>query len=186
MTYSMLKLWLYPFTKIMVKNIKGIDNIPKDSNFLVVANHERYVDPLYIGYAMLRYLNEKIHFIASPRYVPYLGRTICEKWMGCILAYPGKTFDRAKEELLAGKVVGIFPEGLLPAKVRIPKFGAIKLAFETGRPILPIAVKSSHMPFKSELIIAKPVYINSKRNMEQQMFDLMERIYKLKGMKKEW
>lgn len=180
MVYPILKLWFNQLCRIMIKDIKGTENIPDDLNFIIAANHSRLIDPAYIAYPILKKLNRKLHFVASPKWIPILGSTICEKWAGCIPAYNGRTYDQVKNALFDGKIVGIFPEGHLEERVRIPRTGVIRLSAETHIPILPIGVKSSYKPFSSLVSIGKLVYVDKRKNMKKQLQSLMGTIYKLR------
>lgn len=179
MKYLTIKIWLYPFCKMMLNGIKGTENIPKSLPFIIVANHEKRVDPPYIFYAILKILNKKIHFIATPAYW-FLGDKIFRKWAGCIpLFNPKQAYMEAKKLIRLGHIIGIFPEGRLYRKVRPLKTGAIRLALETNVPILPIGLKSSWMPFNSKLNIGKSFYVKDK-SIKKQTIDLMNHIYELR------
>ena len=108
---------IYPFRWFFIKKIKGKQNVPKKGNFIVVSNHNSLRDPAYIGYILVKGLNKKVHFIASPAW-DFLGKTICEKWAGCIMLYDkDQAFQKAKKMVKQGGIVGIFPEGKIQQKV---------------------------------------------------------------------
>ena len=182
MAYPISKFWIYPFCRLLIRNVKGMENIPRDKRFIVVANHEKLIDPFYVLYLLLRKLNKKIHFIASPRWW-FLGNTICRKWAGCIPLFNSKkAYLEAKELLKQNEIIGIFPEGNLYKKVRIPKSGALRLSIETNTPILPIGIKSSYFPFSSKVNIGKLIYPKKgTRDIEEQTFKIMDYVYKLRN-----
>lgn len=180
MVYLIIKILLYPILRILVRNNKGIENIPTDKNFIVVANHNKQIDPILVAYPIVRKLNRKVHFIASPRWWPYLGDYICGVWAGCIpLFSPKQAYRDAKMIINKGEIVGIFPEGYIKLKNRHPKTGAIRLAIETKKCILPVKVESSYFPFMSTVIFDKaipPEYIRQRyKNPEK----LMNRVYNI-------
>ena len=157
MVYPLLKLWFMPLCRTFIKKIDGIENIPK-APFILIANHSHQVDPLYLVYPILKKLNKKVHFIASPRFW-FLGETFCRKWAGCIpLFNPDQAYKEAKEIVQSGEIVGIFPEGHLKNRHNL-KTGAVRLAFETQTPILPIRLFSSYIPFHSTLSIGNLFYV---------------------------
>ncbi|MBI2659289.1 1-acyl-sn-glycerol-3-phosphate acyltransferase [Candidatus Woesearchaeota archaeon] len=181
MKYPTMKMWLYPFCSIMLNGTKGTENIPKSIPFIVVANHEKRVDPPYIFYAVLKILDKKVHFIATPAYW-FFGNKIFREWAGCIpLFEPKQAYQEAKKLVETGEIVGIFPEGRLYRRVRPLKTGALRLAFETKAPILPIGLKSSWIPLNSKLNIGKLIYVRNKNNIKKQMSGLMKEIYKLRN-----
>ena len=182
MAYPITKFWLYPLNWVMIRNIKGVENVPNDASFIIVSNHEHLIDPLYILYPVLCKLNKKIHFIATPTWW-FLGDTICRKWAGGIpLFNKEQAYKEAKELIESGEIVGIFPEGGT-RRTRYPKTGAVRLALETNTPILPIGIKSSYVPFNSIITIGKPISLNKNKNIEKQTLDLMKHIYNLRNSK---
>ena len=181
MTYPITKFWFYPLNWIMIKRIKGGNNIPENLGLIVVSNHEHLIDPLYIAYTMLRKLNKKVQFLSSARWW-FLGETICRKWAACVPVFnPAQAYEETKKLIESGEIVGIFPEAGL-RKTKNLKTGAIRLALETNAPILPIGLKSSYIPFNSAINIGKPVYLKkNKKNLKKQMSDLMEEVYRLRN-----
>lgn len=180
MAYPISKFWFYPSCRLFIRRIKGSENIPINSNFIIVSNHEKLIDPLYIIYAILKKLNEKVHFLATPTWW-FLGDKICRKWAGCIpILSTEQAFDEMKKCLKEGCIVGIFPEGHLNAEVRYPKTGAVRLAVETKTLILPIGLKSSYVPFSSSIIIGKPILLGKNKNIKKQAIDIMGIVYKLR------
>lgn len=163
----------------MIKQIKGVENIPNKAPFIIVANHEYHIDVLYIIYPILKKLNKKVHFISNPR-LWFLGETICRKWAGCIPLFSSRqAYQEAKEKIESGGIVGIFPEGTAQ-RTKDPKTGAVRLALGTKTPILPIGLKSSHKPFNSKLNIGKLIYVKKNKDIKKQTLDIMQYFYKLK------
>lgn len=183
MVYPIFGILLTISFKLLTKSVKGVENIPTESNFIIAANHEHYLDPLFVAYPVLKKLNKKVHFVAKPTWW-FLGENICRHWAGCIPLFSSKqAYKETKDVIERGGIIGIFPEGDLknPMRKESPKTGAIRLAVETKRPILPIAVKSSYMPFSSRLNIGKPLYFKkSSGNIRIDTANLMAQIYKLR------
>ncbi|MBW2976213.1 1-acyl-sn-glycerol-3-phosphate acyltransferase [Candidatus Woesearchaeota archaeon] len=181
MVYPVSRVWVYILFKIFVKRVKGIENIPNKAPFIVVSNHERLIEAIYIIHLIVKKLNKKVHFLVIPSRW-YLGETICRKWAGLIpLFSPEQAYKEMVEYIKSGKIVGIFPEGYLKAKPRNPKTGAIRLAIETNTLILPLGIKSSYLPFNSTVNIGKLVYIKkSKTTFEEQIKLLMDYVYQLR------
>ena len=59
MAYPISRFWLFYTFRILIRQIKGLDNIPTNLNFIVVSNHEKLADPFIIIYPLLRKLNKK-------------------------------------------------------------------------------------------------------------------------------
>ena len=183
MVYPITKLWFYPLLRILIRNVHGIENIPDKDRFIIIANHEKLIDPLYIIYPILKKLNKKVHFLSTGNWW-FLGETICRQWTGCIPVFNREeAYKEAKELIESGEIVGIFPEGGT-RKTKNPKTGAVRLAIETNTPILPIAIKSSYIPFSSTLTIGKPIYVKkNNKNIERQAKELIEFVYDLRDKK---
>lgn len=180
MVYPISKIWLYPFCRIISKKTKGIENIPNKTPFIIVSNHKRLLDPFLITYIILKRLNRKVHFLTrSAWYVPDL---IYRQWAGCIpLIDPKQAFSEMKEHINNGEITAIFPEGIRAKKpIENPKTGAVRLALETGTPILPIGIKFSFIPFTSAIVIGKLIYLNKNKDINRQASNLMQCIYKLR------
>ena len=181
MVYPITKLWFYPFSWVMIKRINGIENIPDNTKFILVSNHEGRVDSLYLFYPILKKLDKKLHVITTPTWW-FLGDTICRKWAACIpLFSKEQAYKESKELIQSGEVVGIFPEGRLGKKEKKPKTGAVRLSLETKVPILPIGLKSSYLPFNSALNIGKLIYLKKGKNIEKQTIDIMKEVYRLRN-----
>lgn len=162
----------------MIGKIEGKENIPKDKNFIIVANHRKLIDPLLMVYPVLRTINKKVHFIASAKWWPYLGDKICRGWAGCIPLFDSKqAYTEAKETILSDEIVGIFPEGYIKLNNRKPRDGAVRLALETKTPILPIMVDSFYIPFKSKVRIGKLLQPSDIKKKYKDPVKLMKLIY---------
>lgn len=182
MAYPISKIWIYAICSVLIRRIRGLENIPDKTPFIAVSNHERLIDPLYIIYPILKKLNRKLHFLAKPTWW-FLGETICRKWAGCIPLFDSKqAYNETKELVRSREIVGIFPEGDLKG-TKNPKTGVVRLAIETKTPILPIGIRSSYIPFNSTLNIGKPIYLKNNANIKKQTSDLMEYIYALRNSK---
>lgn len=181
MTNAITKLWFYPFCRLMTRKIMGIENISDKETFIIVSNHEKLIDPVFLIYAVLKKLNKKVHFLSTGRWW-FLGETICKQWAGCIPVFDSKqAYEDTKRIIKSGGIVGIFPEGRLTNKKRTFKTGAVRLAIETRTPILPIGVKSSYFPFGAAVNIGKPIYLKKGKDIGNQTAQLMELVYRLKS-----
>lgn len=180
MVYELTKWWYYPLCRLFLRRIDGIENIPKNTNFILVANHNRLIDPLLAAYPIIRYLNKKVHFIASPKWWPILGDFICRTWAGCIPLFgPKQAYNEAKRMIRSGEIVGVFPEGHLRYRKKKPRKGAIRLAIETGTPILPVKVNSHYFPFMSTVTCGKLIMPDKIRQNYRNPQKLIDEIYNL-------
>jgi 1-acyl-sn-glycerol-3-phosphate acyltransferase len=167
--------------------VAGLENLPQKSNFIVVANHASFLDPLIIAAAV----PQKIHCIVS-RFlltIPLL------KWsLERLEVLPaGGSSEKAVEFLMQDKVVGLFPEGGCSADGKLREFrrGAALLALKTGRPILPCAILGAYVAlprqakfpkfFPIKVKIGKPIYLLKEFDEVIDDLYLQEGIYKVRN-----
>ena len=128
---------------VMVRvKVKGRDNFPLDSTYIVCPNHSSYLD-IILMYQII------------PNEFAFLGKAEVLRWpiinlffkRGIDIPVYRYSVKRAKEcidlseiALNNGRSVAIFPEGgmLRSKKLRRFKNGAFSLAVQTNKPIIPI------------------------------------------------
>jgi glycerol-3-phosphate dehydrogenase (NAD(P)+) len=122
----------------------GREHIP-DGGVILAANHRSFLDPFVIGCC----LGRPVYFVAKRELFknPLLG------WfLNCMGAFPvrrGESDEESVATALAllerGEAVVIFPEGtrIRTGSLQRPKRGVGRLALESGRPVVPIAVTGS-------------------------------------------
>lgn len=122
---------------------EGRENLPKETNFIIVANHTSFLDPLVVAAAVPK----KIYAIA-------LRGLYKVSWLSWILpkldAIPtGGSSEKAIKLLLQGNIVGLFPEGGRSRTGELKEFrkGAALLALKTGKPVVPCAIIGAHEAF---------------------------------------
>lgn len=152
--------------------VYGQENVPKDSNVLIVSNHQSNFDiPVLISS-----IDKLVGFIAKKE----LGKIpIMNSWMmylRCVLINRGnprdalKAINQGAEYLKEGYSQVIFPEGTRSASGIVGEFkpGSLKLAKKSGVTILPVAIKGAHKimekgslaihPAEVEVHILPPIY----------------------------
>jgi 1-acyl-sn-glycerol-3-phosphate acyltransferase len=128
--------------------IEGIDKIPERGPALLICNHVSFVDPIVISAACRR----PVRFImdASIFRIPVL--TTVFRGMKAIPVAPQKddpevyerAFAVAAQELRAGQLVCIFPEGRLTTDGEVREFrpGMLRILKETPVPVIPLALSN--------------------------------------------
>ncbi|MCP4649055.1 MAG: 1-acyl-sn-glycerol-3-phosphate acyltransferase [PVC group bacterium] len=145
--------------------IEGTEHIPKESNYIIVANHASWLDPM----VMVAVIPYKIYGVAlrSLFRIKWLQRTL-----KALEAIPtGNSSGQALSLLMKNKTVGLFPEAgcSRDGKLRRFKNGAAVLALRSGRPVVPCGISGSYeaMPRHSRfpklfsritVKIGKPLY----------------------------
>lgn len=152
--YIIIRPILLVVAKIIFNpKIIGKKNIPKKDGCVIACNHIHAIDPAILIYSTRRV----IHFIAKKELFDGLMRYF-------YLSFGTIPVDRDKKNPLAlalageflknDEVIGIFPEGtrnknkkgLLPLK-----FGAVKLASESSKKIVPCAITGDYKVFRGNL-----------------------------------
>lgn len=147
--------------------IKGKENIPKEGGAVIAGNHVFVFDPALIGCCTKRCM----HFLAkaeiyNTKFISYLMNKA-----GMIPVHRQRkdhaALEAAEEYLKAGALIGIFPETTIikPKGVRILPFrmGAIKMAYDTNVPVIPVTINGKYIPIfgKLQIIVHEPFYVES-------------------------
>lgn len=165
----MEKLWLYKLTRFVVSAVFyiyfrteyiGVENVPDEGAMIVAPNHVSYLDPIWVSIPFarpLRYMTwDKMTGL------PFLG------WlMRAYGAFPvnieSPSGDRAAlrqslTHLRTGGGLMIFPEGARTRDGRLSPFkpGVIRLALETGVPIVPVTIIGAYEAYSPHHIFPRP------------------------------
>lgn len=173
--YDLLRPIAHPLLSPIRVEVVGLDNIPSDGPCIIAANHRSYVDPVVLAMVAsrrgrkLRYLGKKEVFDAPGlgAFARAMGQIRVERGTGDLQA-----MEAAVDALQTGEAIGIFPQGTIPRgekfyePVLFGKTGAVRLALETGAPIIPVALwdteriwpRSSRVPGVVELATRVPTY----------------------------
>jgi 1-acyl-sn-glycerol-3-phosphate acyltransferase len=139
----------------------GKKNIPRNSKrgLLIVANHQTYFDPFWIGVP----LGRKLRFMAWDAAFDWflIGRLI--RYLG---AFPvnlergsTQTYRQAIKFLREGANLFIFPEGsreFSDGKFLSFKSGAVKMALQAKVPILPVTVSGANKIWAQDMKYPHP------------------------------
>ncbi len=126
--------------------IVGVEHVPREGAFILVANHVSLTDPPIVGWATGYQINRVIHFMAKQemRSWPILGWLASQSGVFFVRRGEGdRSTQRAALETLArGEPIGLFPEGTRSRDGVIGegKAGATLLAMRSGAPLLPVAI----------------------------------------------
>ncbi|MCA1570197.1 MAG: 1-acyl-sn-glycerol-3-phosphate acyltransferase [Chloroflexi bacterium] len=129
---------------------EGVEHVPRDGAFILVANHCSNLDPALAAWATANRVGRVIHFMAKieMRGWPILGWLATQS--AVVFVRRGER-DRAAQrqllELLAdGRPIGIFVEGTRSrdGRMKAVKPGAAWLALTAGVQLLPVGIAGSH------------------------------------------
>ena len=182
--YTVLRTIGYPiFMLLFHPKIIGKENLKSNEGLIICGTHKSPLD-IFLLFAST---NRKLHFFSKIE----LFNTRFKNWffrsMGCIPVNRKEKNKNALEEgykcLKDEKAVVIFPEGTInkTKDLIMPfKFGAVKMASETSKKILPFAIIGKYKIFgKSiKIVFAKPYNLLSN-NLEKENEKLMSKVVNL-------
>jgi len=183
-------LGFFVFKIFFLLEIKGKENIPSRSNFVIAANHSSFLDPPLIGYLFSKPI---AYFTKQEQLNGLFGLFITR--LGAIpLSKSGMgTSDlrMALNVLKKGKCLLIFPEGTRSRTGEFlpPKPGIGFIVSRAKVPVLPIYIKGSFRamppgrnfirPGKIIIKIGKPFYFYHAQTYQEIADDVMKSIIKL-------
>ena len=198
-----------PIIKLWIKNVSGLENIPREGAFILAPNHCSYMEHFMISSILVPYLNKKLHFIAKKEHFESITQSTWHSlWKRYITYIP---IDREKGEraikaavsyLKRGAIIVIYPEGTrsLTGKIQKGKTGVARLALWAGVPVVPVGIKGTfeilpkgkNIPGlkKAALNFGKPMYFDSyynkpisKKILKEITTKIMEEMAALSGQK---
>jgi len=196
---------------IFIKQVTGLDNIPRGKGLIIASNHTSYMDIWAL--LVVFYLKEKryIRFLAKKELLKGQHVKILSKLFESPLTRPiyfddnssrKEVYGECIKALKKGQVIGIFPEGGRSpnGKISKGKTGMVRLSVLAKVPIVPIGIngafeimpKGKNIPKFKKIItlnIGKPIYpdrYNKKMNnisIKRDTKIIMRRIAELIGQK---
>jgi len=186
--------FLAPVLENFVEEIKGKENIPQDTNFILVSNHQTNLDHFFVPIPIKDKL-EKTHFIGKMENIFQFLLASWFYWLAETIPVNRKSKDKRKvlekaiEALKNGQIIIIYPEGTRNRKKNLlpGKTGAAELAIRSGVPIVPMGViYKDHNPRKFPLClnIGEPMRFQgelSYENLKEVTDKIMREISFLSG-----
>ena len=175
-----------PFLKLVFyvvfwPRVKGKENIPKNGGAILAGNHVFVLDPFCVGSGTGRC----VHFLGKYEIFKYKWSNWLFKQAGVIPVHRQRkdhaALEAAEDYLKAGALVALFPESTIikPEGIRILPFkmGAIKMAYDTGCPIIPFTVNGKYIPVFGKISITfhEPYYIESD-DLEAEREKLVQKV----------
>ncbi|MER3427977.1 MAG: hypothetical protein C4334_07730 [Pyrinomonas sp.] len=125
----------------------GADLVPREGGLIIAANHQTYLDPIWISIPVkrpLRYLawDEAFDWPIVGRLMRLFGA-----WPLQLEGRDPKAIRRAIQWIRSGGAVVIFPEGGRghpDGSLKRFKPGAVRMAIEAQAPILPVTIRGAH------------------------------------------
>jgi 1-acyl-sn-glycerol-3-phosphate acyltransferase len=151
------RIWLYPLALLgagtwlkacgATVNVKGLENLDPDTQYVFVSNHRSYLDTA----ALFRYAGKRMGLVAKKELlkIPVLGQGIgFVNIIAIDRSNPERalqSMEKARQVMRDGYSFGVFVEGTraMPGELLPFKKGAFHLALQTGAPIIPVAIKNT-------------------------------------------
>lgn len=144
--YSNVITVLRTFTKPLTEvQITGLKNIPVTGGAILTPNHLSNLDPILLGVQIAPRREVKALAKDSLFRAPVIGSFIRKMGHIPVKRNSASAADALKAAVIAvknGEVIAIYPEGTIPLsdqQLGELKSGAVRLALETGAPLIPIA-----------------------------------------------
>lgn len=150
--YTLLPEFLMRFLAWILINIfyrvqtAGLDNIPETGPAVVVCNHVSFMDPILLGGSIRRPMRFVMYYkifqlpllrfiFRHAKAIPIASAREDEQLMN-------NAFDKVDEELKAGNIVCIFPEGGITRDGEIQRFrlGIEKIIARRAVPVIPVSL----------------------------------------------
>ena len=123
------------------KRIVGLENLPEEDGCIVICNHVSWID----GFLILWMLPRNVRFVVDGTNF----KTRLAKWsgdaFGAILMMPnvksiGRALKQARQAILDGEVIGLFPEGTITRTGQLQSFkpGVTKILKGTDAVVVPM------------------------------------------------
>lgn len=175
--YKITRPIITMFVKIVFHpKIIGQENLNINEGYILAGNHTSYFDPL-----LLIACNKRcIHFLAKDSLAKGIKKGLFLN-MGIIPVDRSKKNPVVVSNAIAGvkngNIIGIFPEGTINRERKNPilpfKMGALKIAKESDRYIVPFTIKGKYRLFNGKLCIVfgKPRKITKDLEIEKQALE---------------
>ena len=178
-----------PIIKFLMKTfyrveIIGSENIPLDDGVILAGNHKSNLD----CFLLIASTKRTIRFIAK--------KELMDKCSWLFKAMAIIPVDRKKKNkdavneainvLKDNGIIGIFPEGTFNDTeyvVRNFKMGAVKMAGDSNKKIVPFAIINKYKMFRKsvKIIFDKPYKIKNKNDLKSENIILMNKVIDLLG-----
>jgi 1-acyl-sn-glycerol-3-phosphate acyltransferase len=127
-------------------DVRGLENVPDSGPFLLIANHQSYLDPILIQAVLPRpmYTMAKSTEFSSPLVGALLKR---------LKSFPVRRFEIDPQavrivlrHLKAGRGVGIYIEGerTWDERLKRPRLGTLRLILKAGVPVVPCGISGAY------------------------------------------
>ena len=134
----------------LINKVEGLENLPKDTPFVIAANHDSFIDVFILGVEITRYLKKKKIYVISAMFFFFdvLASVLFSEFGGSIRLRKkvhGGFLKSAIRKLRKKDIVCMFPEGVPSKKagLRRGKSGVARLVLKAKVPVVPIGIQGT-------------------------------------------
>lgn len=137
---------------------EGVERVPKSGAMIVAPNHVSYLDPLWVSIP----INRPLRYMTWDRMtrLPLIGPLMLAygAFPVCLERGDRAALKASLEQLRADGGLMIFPEGGRTRSGRLESFkpGVIRLALDTGAPIVPVTIIGGYNAFSPHHLFPRP------------------------------
>jgi 1-acyl-sn-glycerol-3-phosphate acyltransferase len=165
------KWFLLPLIKLFfLDTISGRENIPKNGNFIIAANHNNNLDHFLIFLAFKERL-EDIYFLGKREGFGGIVRFPLDYFAETIVFNPKNSqreivLEKMQAILKKGKILVIYPEGNVNRKKELlrGKTGVAEILLKSKLPLVPLGISKSGK-IKWRVKIGKPISWEEFKNV---------------------
>lgn len=180
--YWVLKKIFGPMVRwIWIKEVQGLENIPKDGAVIVASNHMSYFD----FFCFMAISPRNIHYLSAEKFLySRFWRALIKLTGQVVVDRRSKDKSREHQVILSlleqKRMFGIFPEGTRSrtGKIQKPFTGVARFAIRSQAPVVPVGVSGTYeiMPPSAKfpkflkrcsINIGKPIYIHDHYKIAQ-------------------
>lgn len=182
MFHKICRRIVFPILKLLYRmKYKGLENLPKDENYIIVSNHLGIID----CFAIASIHRQKIYFMAKKELFDKKLKAKFIRWLGGIPVDREKlditTIKECFKTIKNGDNLVVFPEGTRNKRVDetdlLPlKGGANLIAFKTGVKIVPVGMAKKFKIFRKNHMYIGEAYDYSKYKGEKLSSELSEKL----------
>ena len=127
-------------------DVRGLENVPRSGAFLMVSNHQSFLDPILVQAVCPRI----VHSMAKST---QFGSPMYRRLLTQLYAFPVRRFEvdpqavrQVLRRLSQGNGVVIYIEGerSWDGRLQAPRLGVVRIALKAGVPIIPVRVDGAY------------------------------------------
>lgn len=131
------------------REVRGAHRLPAEGTAVLAITHFGYLDFALTEWAVWRGTHRRVRFLVTSKAYehPVAGPLLRGMRHIPVDRHAGTgAYRQAVQALRSGELVGVFPEGMVSPSwtVRSLKTGAVRMAAETGVPLVPVVVWGGH------------------------------------------